>query len=136
MKHTLHLTATLVAASALLVSCKNPADETTDAQVGDKREDSSVETPTEAVKYVFTENSSIDFEGSKVTGSHVGGFKQFTGHFFIKDGEPVGSDHQVVIDMNSLWSDDEKLTGHLKAPDYACYHLMVAANSYLRGNSA
>lgn len=118
MKQTLSLATTLVAASALLVSCKNPADETTDAQVGEKRDAPAAETPTEAVKYVFTENSSIEFEGSKVTGSHVGGFKEFTGHFFIKDGEPVGSAHQVVIDMNSLWSDDEKLTGHLKAPDF------------------
>lgn len=99
-----------------LVSCENPADKTADANVKEavaKTTDSASGT-----KYVFTPESKIEFTGSKVTGKHDGGFKTFTGHFTVKDGAPVGNDHKVVIDMNSTWSDDEKLTGHLKAPDF------------------
>jgi polyisoprenoid-binding protein YceI len=115
MKATiLALPAALLALS--LVSCENPADKTADANVKDavaKTADSAAGT-----KYVFAPESKIEFTGSKVTGKHDGGFKTFTGHFTVKDGAPVGNDHKVVIDMNSTWSDDEKLTGHLKAPDF------------------
>lgn len=99
-----------------LVSCDNPADKTSDAAVKDK-----VEKTTDAAtgtKYVFTPDSKIGFIGSKLTGSHTGGFKAFTGHFTVKEGKPVGNDHQVVIDMASTWSDAEKLTGHLKSADF------------------
>lgn len=106
-----------IAAPLIFVSCENPADKTTDAKVSAAVEKSS--TPAEAgIRYVFTPESQVNFVGSKVTGSHAGGFKSFTGHFTIKDGAPVGNDHQVVIDMKSTFTDDEKLTGHLKSPDF------------------
>jgi polyisoprenoid-binding protein YceI len=115
--HILTLPAALFALS--LVSCENPADKTADAAVKDKVEKTTETTATTTgTKYVFTPESTIGFVGSKVTGSHTGGFKSFTGHFTVKDGKPVGSDHKVVIDMNSTWSDAEKLTGHLKDPDF------------------
>ncbi|MCW1926096.1 YceI family protein [Luteolibacter arcticus] len=99
-----------------LVSCENPADKTSDAAVKDKVEKT---TDTAAgTKYVFTPDSKIEFTGSKVTGKHDGAFKTFTGHFTVKDGKPVGNDHKVVIDMASTWSDAEKLTTHLKSPDF------------------
>ena len=101
-----------------LLSCDNPADKTTDAEVSDPVPKDTSKTPADAVKYVFTKNSTIGFTGSKVTGAHSGGFKEFTGHFTIEDGKPVGNDHKVVIDMNSTWSDADKLTGHLKSEDF------------------
>ena len=99
-----------------LVSCENPADKTSDAAVKDKVEKTTATAA--GTKYVFTPESTIGFVGSKVTGSHPGGFKSFTGHFTVKDGKPVGNDHKVVIDMASTFSDAEKLTGHLKSPDF------------------
>ncbi|MES2438278.1 MAG: YceI family protein [Verrucomicrobiota bacterium] len=106
-----------IAAPVIFVSCENPADKTTDAKVSTAVEKSA--TPEAGgTKYVFTPTSQVNFVGSKVTGSHTGGFKTFTGHFTIKDGAPVGNDHKVVIDMNSTFSDAEKLTGHLKSPDF------------------
>lgn len=102
---------------AVFVSCDNPADKTTDATVKDAI-NKSESSASEGVKYTFSPASQILFVGSKVTGSHSGGFKTFNGHFTIKDGAPVGNDHKVVIDMNSTFSDDEKLTGHLKSPDF------------------
>lgn len=99
-----------------LVSCENPADKTADANVKEAVVKSS--DTAGGTKYVFAPESKIEFTGSKVTGKHDGGFKSFTGHFTVKDGAPVGNDHKVVIDMNSTWSDNEKLTEHLKAPDF------------------
>lgn len=108
-----------LAAFVALASCDNPADKTTDAQVGAARDASDPAGSVGAVKYVFTEDSTIEFTGSKATGSfHDGGFKTFSGYFHVKDGKPVGTDHQVIIDMNSIWSDSEKLTGHLKNEDF------------------
>lgn len=97
----------------VLTSCKNPADETVDAKVGEAAEVSTVEGGS---VYEFTDNSSISFVGSKVTGSHEGGFKTFDGNFILKEGEPVAG--EFTIDMNSTWSDADKLTEHLKAPDF------------------
>ena len=106
-----------IAAPLAFVSCENPADKTTKAKVEAAVEKS--DSPEVAgTKYEFTENSQVNFIGSKVTGSHNGGFKTFTGYFTLKDGAPVGTDHKVNIDMNSTFSDSEKLTGHLKSPDF------------------
>ncbi|MCP5531605.1 MAG: YceI family protein [Akkermansiaceae bacterium] len=108
--------AILLAPAVLFVACENPADATTDAKVSEAV--AKTETSSSGTKYVFTPESEIKFIGSKVTGSHNGGFKAFTGHFTIADGAPAGNDHKVVIDMSSTWSDDEKLTGHLKSADF------------------
>lgn len=99
-----------------LVSCENPADKTATADV--KGAVAKMEDNAAGTKYVFTPDSKIGFTGSKVTGKHEGGFKAFTGHFTVKDGAPVGTDHKVEIDMSSTFSDAEKLTGHLKSPDF------------------
>ena len=111
---TLALPAALLTMS--LVSCDNPADKTADASA----KEAVVKTADTAAgkKYVFAPESKIGFTGSKVTGSREGGFKSFTGHFSIEDGIPFGNDHKVVIDMNSTFSDDERLTSHLKSPDF------------------
>src|SRR6188472_1009454 len=111
------LLAIAIATPAIFVSCENPADKTTDAKVSAAVEKSGT-TATAGTKYVFTPASQVNFVGSKVTGSHPGGFKSFTGYFTIKDGAPVGDDHKVVIDMKSTFTDAEKLTGHLKSPDF------------------
>jgi polyisoprenoid-binding protein YceI len=97
----------------LLSSCKNPADETTDASVS---EAAPAATSSGGTVYTFTDDSTIGFIGSKVTGSHEGGFKKFDGSFTVEDGVPQAG--QFTIDMDSTWSDDDKLTQHLKAPDF------------------
>lgn len=99
--------------AATLTSCKNPADNVTDAEVSGAKEEA---TATGGVVYTFSESSKIGFVGSKVTGSHEGGFKDFDGSFTVIDGEPVAG--EFTIEMSSTWSDDEKLTQHLMADDF------------------
>jgi polyisoprenoid-binding protein YceI len=99
--------------SFILVSCSNPADSTVDAEISEVAEPA---TSLSGQTYVFSENSTIAFIGSKVTGSREGGFKKFTGSFDIKDGEPESG--EFTIDMNSTWSDADKLTKHLKNSDF------------------
>ena len=108
--------AAVLAAPVIFMSCENPADNTAAAKVSEAVEKTVAEGT--GVKYIFTPASQVNFIGSKVTGSHSGGFKSFTGHFTLEDNAPVGNDHKVVIDMTSTFSDDEKLTDHLKSPDF------------------
>lgn len=107
----------LVGLSTLtLISCENPADNSTAAKTSDARA-----VPAGTVtgnKWVFTEDSRIEFIGSKLTGSHDGGFRKFDGHFHLDGDSLAPSGHLIEIDMNSTWSDDDKLTEHLKAPDF------------------
>jgi len=104
------------ATTLLLVSCENPADSSTAATVSEAKEVSTA--TASGQKWSFTEDSTITFVGSKVTGSHEGGFKEFSGHFFVDGDTLAASGHEVVIDMTSTYSDKEKLTGHLKSADF------------------
>ncbi len=108
----------LVSATSLLfVACENPADKTTSASVSEAVE-TTPSGAADGTKYVFAPGSEILFTGSKVTGSHSGGFRTFTGSFTVVGGALAGTGQRIVIDMNSIWSDDEKLTGHLKSGDF------------------
>lgn len=63
--------------------------------------------------------SKIDFVGSKlVGGGHDGGFKTFDGAFVLTPDEKDVASVSAKIDMNSLWSDNDNLTGHLKNEDF------------------
>lgn len=99
-----------------LVSCENPADKSNKAETSEAKAVSTE--PAAGKKWTFTENSTITFVGSKVTGSHTGGFKKIDGHFFVTSDTLASSGHEVVIDMSSTYADAEKLTGHLKSPDF------------------
>jgi polyisoprenoid-binding protein YceI len=109
-----------VAITGLFITgCGNPADEVTPADV---KPAAAVTTPaaTDAsvTSHAILAESKIDFVGSKVTGKHEGGFKTFSGALSVADGTLVAEGSAVEIDMTSTWSDAEKLTGHLKSPDF------------------
>ena len=67
---------------------------------------------------IASDNSKVEFVGSKVTGKHDGGFKAFTGTIDLVNKKPEESRVSVDIDATSIYSDDEKLTGHLKSADF------------------
>ena len=69
------------------------------------------------VKYVLTgDNTKVTWTGTKTGGKHDGGFKDVSGVASVAPN--TGLRLSVEIDTASLFSDDPKLTGHLKSPDF------------------
>jgi polyisoprenoid-binding protein YceI len=107
----------------LLAACSNPADGTAEATVNPPGQ---MEATISAVKpaaptgkpFSLQPSSKIEFVGSKVTGSHSGGFSKVAGEFFVEEGKLASSGHRIVIDNSSLWTDTDRLTGHLKNADF------------------
>lgn len=64
------------------------------------------------------EASKIEFVGSKPEGEHKGGFKKFEVNTIADFENPGRSSINIQIDATSLWSDDDRLTNHLKSPDF------------------
>ncbi len=63
-------------------------------------------------------NSKVDFVGKKSDGQHIGGFKAFRVDAAVDSADPSKSSLAIEIDTNSIWSDSERLTNHLKNPDF------------------
>ncbi|QDU21498.1 YceI family protein [Urbifossiella limnaea] len=63
-------------------------------------------------------NTKVEFVGTKPGGKHTGGFSNLDGKATVEGTEPVSLKIDVTIDTDSLYSDDTKLTAHLKAPDF------------------
>lgn len=102
-----------------IAGCSDPADKVHKSSASEPAQTNAVsETSAAAKEYVVrAADSSIGFVGSKVTGSHDGGFKNFEGTIKVADGKIVGTP-VIKINMNSIWSDNERLTGHLKSADF------------------
>lgn len=62
--------------------------------------------------------SKVEWVGSKVTGKHEGGFKQFKGIVQVDPSAPEKGKVDVEIDTTSVYTDSEKLVGHLKTADF------------------
>lgn len=67
---------------------------------------------------VAPDTSKIEFTGSKVTGKHDGGFKEFKGMIDLVDNKPESSRVAFEVDMASVFSDAQGLTDHLKTGDF------------------
>jgi polyisoprenoid-binding protein YceI len=63
-------------------------------------------------------NTTITFVGTKPNGKHDGGFKELTGIAAIDGNDVTTLKISVEIDMQSLYADNNKLTNHLKSPDF------------------
>jgi len=98
--------------------CADPAKDKPQAEVAEPAPAPAEPTPTDAMKYVMVDPSSVGFVGSKVTGSHEGGFNEFTGEFMVNGMDPAQSSVNIEIDATSMWSDNDDLTTHLKSPDF------------------
>lgn len=64
------------------------------------------------------ENTEIEWVGAKSDGKHEGGFKRVAGTATALGTDPTTLKLDVTIATNSIFSDNEKLTAHLKAPDF------------------
>jgi len=100
-----------------MMACSNPADDKSKAVTGEAAPATS-QSPTQGVKYLITpQNSRVEFVASKVTGSHNGSFKDFSGEVNYA-GQPEKSRVTVTINMASVQTDTADLTKHLQTPDF------------------
>lgn len=94
----------------------NPADDKPTAAVA-----TPAATPVarvEGTEYKLAEGTSVEFTGSKVTGSHSGGFKKVDGMVVVPEGGVEQAQITITMDMSTTYSDSEKLTGHLMSEDF------------------
>ena len=116
MKQNNLITIATVITACLLAGCSDPADKVHKSDASAPKEETVA--PAAASKtFVVRSESTIGFVGSKVTGSHSGGFKNFEGQVGVAGGKVV-TPTEIKFAMASTWSDNEKLTGHLKSPDF------------------
>ena len=101
----------------LMMACSNPADDKSKA-VTREAAPATPQSSSQGVKYVITpQNSRIEFVASKVTGSHNGSFKDFSGEIDYA-GQPEKGRVTVVINTASVQTDTPDLTKHLQTPDF------------------
>src|SRR6266404_3901896 len=113
-----NLTALLaILTTSLFVGCSDPADKVHKSAASEPQKPAAPAAPSAKEYVVRGDGSTIGFVGSKVTGKHNGGFKNFTGAFNVSDGKIVGSP-EIRIAMKSIWADNDRLTGHLKSADF------------------
>ncbi len=75
--------------------------------------------PTASERLTFAPpTSTLGFTGAKVTGSHNGTFNTFTGSIDLDATHPENSRIRVDIETNSVTTDNERLTNHLKSGDF------------------
>ena len=116
----------LILGGALLGSlpgCDDPADDVAAATVQQGEappvEPATPVDPASVETLAFSnEGSTIGFVGSKVNGSHDGGFNEFSGTIEFNPEDATASQIEVTIQTASLFADDERLTGHLKNEDF------------------
>lgn len=122
MKKTLTLSLATLTLAAAVACDNNPTEGATQAAVQEPAqaaEPSAVDPAGNSVRYAFSNaNSKIEFVGAKVTGKHDGSFGTFTGSVNVVDNALERSTVSVEVEAASIRADQEKLTGHLKSPDF------------------
>ena len=109
---------TILSGLLLVCSCANPADDKPKAVTSEAAPVSSSSPAAQTEKYVIKPASSgIEFDASKVTGSHHGRFEKFSGVINF-GGQPETSRVTITIDTNSVTTDTPDLTKHLKTADF------------------
>ena len=109
--------------SLFLVGCEDPAANKTKAKVAEPASNTATETNKKneakgTELKITSENSKVEFTGSKVTGKHDGGFKKIDGTIDLVNEKPEESSVSVDIDMKSVFSDADGLTKHLQEEDF------------------
>lgn len=123
----IHHTRTIVSALTLsfaltsVAACKSEVDDKPKAKVEEagKPEDNKPATEAKAEAKTLAlanQGSSIGFIGAKVTGDHKGSFSNFKGTATL-EGDKLAS-IEVVVEVGSLTTDADDLTGHLLSGDF------------------
>jgi len=113
-------TFTIAATAFLVIGCKDPGADVTAAKVEAPTGEEPAAAPAAAKTTslaINPSNSKVEFVGAKVTASHPGGFTDFSGEVDL--GDPIEQSRiNLTIQTASLYADKEKLTKHLKSPDF------------------
>lgn len=108
----------LAAATAIAACNNNPTKNSAKATVSESVA-VSPQAPAGATTFTFSnDGSTVAFVGAKVTGKHEGGFKTFKGTVSLVDNDIDKASVSVEIEATSLFTDQEKLTKHLKSGDF------------------
>src|SRR6185312_12587677 len=102
MKKQLRLI-TLFIVALVICACTNPAANKPKATVGEAQPEASAAKPAAIETLVISpENSKVEFVASKVTRSHQGSFKQFTGKIELVPNSIPESRVSIDIDTASV----------------------------------
>jgi len=123
---TLRLAVFAFPALLSLAACQDPAKDAPKAVVEPATKSTGaapatpVTTPASAATEALTIDSAsaVGFVGSKITGKHEGKFEKVSGTVNLAGGKAEGGKLTVEIDLSSVKTDQEKLDGHLKSPDF------------------
>lgn len=119
----------LIAALTLAVACESEIDGKAAAEVAEPTTEEAAPAEEEAApaeeaeakevrELAFnTETSKIEWVGAKVTGDHTGGFETWEGVGHVS-GDATLEKVAFTVDTTSIYSDNERLTGHLKSDDF------------------
>ncbi len=112
-------TAKLVALLAVLsfVGCNSPDSAKKQSAATAGEANASVPAATGAGA-ITPDNTTIAWVGTKKDGKHNGGFKGIAGSLKSASSDLAASTLSVDIDTTSLFSDNPRLTNHLKSPDF------------------
>jgi len=105
----------------LLTGCPDPAKNKTQAVVeAPKAVPAAVAQPLAgATTYAFSnDGSKFGFVGAKVTGKHEGGFNVFDGTIELPGSDFTKARVKATVSVKSVFTDSEKLTGHLQSADF------------------
>ena len=112
-------TFSLLIFAALTFACANPAANKQKATVANATQESNSPKPADAETLAITpENSKVEFVAAKVTRSHQGSFKKFSGTIDLVANHLENSRVSIDIDAASVVTDEDDLTKHLKTPDF------------------
>ena len=113
------LATSLICLALLIYGCANPTANKPKASVGNAAPESNTAKPAGGETLTITpDNSKVEFVAAKVTRSHNGSFKQFSGTIDLLNSDPVQSVVSISIDTSSVATDEDDLTKHLKTPDF------------------
>ena len=115
--------------SGLLSACASEIDNKPAATVEEVKPAPAIEQPSDekspaeaeaapvnSSEWTLSTDSQLEWVGAKVTGDHTGGFQTFTSTIGV-DGDQLQS-IELSVDMTSVFSDNDKLTGHLRSEDF------------------
>ena len=119
MRSILMAVTVFVFMALLIYGCANPAANKPTATITNAQSEKEMTNAGPAERLVISpDNSKVEFIAAKVTRSHNGSFKQFSGNINLINNSAEQSRVTIDVETGSVITDEDQLTGHLKTPDF------------------